>query len=70
MAGNFQHVKAGEPVKPRAGDWNAMLDAARAHQAQRGGVERDPGRTIPDRLVVRVKNNSGAARPRTTPRRR
>jgi len=59
---DLQHVESGQPFRPKAGDWNAFCDAARAHQ---GGARPPKARPMPgpaDGGVVLVRNGSGAGR--------
>ncbi len=59
------HVQRGQPLKIGASDWNAMVDAARAHLqdqlSQGGGPAQGRGRQTG---VVLVRNDSGADRDR------
>jgi hypothetical protein len=59
----YEHLNSGDVFQPRASDWNAAMDAARAYAASRGGIPTggapafgEPG------LTVLIKNASGADR--------
>ena len=57
-------VQRGDPLIIRASTFNAMIDAAIAHRRGRLGVGRTATRHAGQSVVVKIKNNSGAARSR------
>jgi len=59
--GALEHVRPGQPFRPRADDWNAFVDAARAHREGRrtSGPHRHPGDDSSE--TVLIYNQTGAA---------
>jgi len=55
----FEHVRPGQNVRPRAPVWNAMLDAARAHQGRREDLGPQSALEGPAPSLVVVKNTTG-----------
>ncbi len=59
------HVQRGQPLRIGASDWNAMVDAARAHMQEQLSRDAGPATTRGgDTGMVLVRNNSGADRDR------
>jgi len=63
MADQFKRVRSGEPLQIGAPTFNAMLDAAEAHRAGVRG-QTSAGPNLPNRDIIRVRNDSGAVLPR------
>ncbi|MBX3444251.1 MAG: hypothetical protein KF774_17750 [Planctomyces sp.] len=58
----FQHARPGDPIDSiSAPAWNAMLEAARAHQQGRLGGGADPAGMRRNPQPIRIRNDSGAA---------
>jgi len=48
MADRFRHVTSGQPLRIPADDWNAAVDAAKAHHGRSQGLTTTPMREHPD----------------------
>ena len=60
----LKKVRPGDPLKIPAAGYNAMVDAARAEQQRRHGIDRSAKPGFVEPAMVLVKNNSGADRDR------
>jgi len=59
---DLERVQTGQPFRPKAGDWNAFADAARAYQDGRRPPKAHPMPGPADGGVVLVRNGSGTDR--------
>jgi hypothetical protein len=60
----YRRVSSGSPIKPTAAEWNAVLDAAEAHDRARFDSTLPAGIVIRDRDRIRVKNGTNVDMPR------
>ena len=58
----LKHVQSGQPLRIPASDWNAIIDATRAHYEQQANVASSKSGGLPGQStgIVYVKNDSGA----------
>ena len=63
---NLKHVQRGDPLRIPANDWNAIVDATRAHLEKQFAGGNQPARVIEQRNagVIFVRNDSGGDRER------
>jgi hypothetical protein len=66
--GSLKHVQPGDPLRIPAGDWNRIIDATRAHNAQTlgsvGGLATSGGGGRQNSVIL-VRNDTGADQPRS-----
>jgi len=57
----FSHVQQGQDFLPKAGDWNAMIDAARAYRGKGPDILSSSQNNAPQNTIALIKNNTAAA---------
>ena len=65
MSGDdLRKVRPGEPLRIRAGTFNAFIDAARDYRQRQQGIAQQPTQAFRDSGTALVRNDSGADRAR------
>lgn len=57
---DLRKMRAGDPLRISAGDWNAMIDVVRAYRTQQATGGGGPPRPGPNSGIIAVRNDSGA----------